>query len=102
MVIISTIGREAFHQLLPANIVPEMAFGEEVEWFADVAEALIGTVGIGGMNEGWNYAILERNTLGDFRVSERQRNLPTRHTARVTLLRRMVAADAAEARRFAA
>lgn len=102
MVIINSIGREAFHQLFPANTVPEMAVGEEVEWFADVAETVIGMIGLGGMNVGWNYAILTRDTRGDFRVSERQRNFPTRHTTRVALLRRMVGAEAAEAWRFAA
>jgi hypothetical protein len=102
MVIINSIGREAFHQLLPTNIVPEIAVGEEVEWFADVAETIVGTIGLGGMNVGWNYAILERDTQGDFRVSEKQRNFPTRHTTRVMLLRRMVGAEAAEAWRHAA
>ena len=68
MVIINSMGREAFHQLPPANIVPEMAVGDEVEWFADVAETIIGTIGLGGMNVSWNYAILERDTRGDFRV----------------------------------
>ena len=102
MVIINSIGRQAFHQLLPSNAISEMAVGEEVEWLADVAETIIGTIGFGGMNKGWNYAILNRDPLGDFRVSERQRNFPTRHTARVTLLRRMVGAEAAEAWRLAA
>ena len=102
MVIINSIGREAFHQLLPANAVPEMAVGEEVEWFADVAETIIGTIGLGGMNMGWNYAILKPDPLGSFRVSEKRRNLPTRHTARVTLLRRMAGAEAAAAGRLAA
>ena len=102
VVIINSTGRQAFHQLLPANAVPEMAVGEEVEWFADVAESIIGTIGIGGMNMGWNYAILNRDPSGDFRVSERRRNFSTRHTARVTLLRRMVGAEVAEAWRLAA
>jgi hypothetical protein len=102
MVIINSIGRQAFHQLLPANAVPEMAVGEEVEWFADVAKTIIGTIGLGGMNKGWNYAILKPDTMGEFRVSEKQRNFPTRHTARVTLLRRMAGAEAAEPWRLVA
>ena len=102
MVIINSTGRQAFHQLLPANAAPELAVGEEVEWFADVADTIIGAIGFGGMNMGWNYAILERDTTGDFRVSEKRRNFPTRHTARVTLLRRMAGTGAAEPRRLAA
>jgi hypothetical protein len=102
VVIINSLGRQAFHQLLPANAVPEMAVGEEVEWFADVGEHIIGTIGLGGTNMGWNYALLKPDTLGNFRVSERQRNFLTHHTARVALWRRMVGAETAEARRLAA
>ncbi len=102
VVIINSIGRQAFHQLLPANAVPETAVGEEIEWFADVAETIIGAIGFGGMNMGWNYAVLKPDTMGEFRVSEKQRNFPTRHTARVTLLRRMAGAEAAAPWRLAA
>ena len=102
MVIINSTGRQAFHQLLPAEAVPGLAVGEEVEWFADVADTIIGAIGSGGMNMGWNYVILERDTTGDFRVSEKRRNFPTRHTARVTLLRRMTEIGSAEPRRLAA
>jgi hypothetical protein len=97
MVIINSTGRQAFHQLLPGNADSEMALGEEVEWFADVAETIIGTVGFGGRSVGWYYAILTRDAAGDFRVCERQRYLPTRHTARVMLLRGMVGIEAAQA-----
>jgi hypothetical protein len=100
MVIINSIGKEAFPQLLPANAVPEMVVGEEVEWFADVAETIIGAIGLNGKTMGWNYAILKRDPRGEFRVSEKQRSLPTRHIARLMLLRRMVGAEAAEAGRL--
>jgi hypothetical protein len=102
VVIINSTGRQAFHQLLPSNAISEMAVGEEVEWFADVAETVIGTIGFGGMNMGWNYAVLKPDMMGEFRVSEKQRHFPTRHTARVTLLRRMAGAEAAEPWRLAA
>jgi len=102
VVIINSVGKEVFHQLLPANAVPDLAVGEEVEWFADVAETIIGTIGVGGMNMGWNYAVLKPDTTGDFRVAEKQRHFPTRHTARVTLLRRMAGAEAAAPWRLAA
>src|ERR1017187_10941883 len=89
-------------EIEPLPQIPRPTYGEQVEWFADVAETIIGTIGFDRMKKGWNYAILERNTMGEFRVSERQRNFPTRHTARVTLLRRMVGAEAAQAWRHAA
>lgn len=97
MVIINNTSREAFHQLLPSNAVPEIAVGEEVEWFADVGETIIGTVGFSGRSVVWCYAILKRDAAGNFRVSERQGNLPTRHTARGILMRRMVGAEAGQA-----
>jgi hypothetical protein len=57
---------------------------------------------MGGMNLGWNYAILKRDALEDFQVSERHRNFPTRHAARIALLRRMAEAETPEAGRLAA
>jgi hypothetical protein len=102
MVSINSTGRQAFHQLLPANPVSEMALGEEVEWFADVAETILGIIGFGGRSAGWYYAILTQDAGGDFRVCARQRNLPTRHTTRVMLLRGMVGAGTAEALLIAA
>jgi len=102
MVIINSTGRQAFHKLLPSNAMSEMADGEEVEWFADVAETIIGTIGFDRKNKDWNYAIMKRDGMGEFRVSERQRYFPTRHTARVMLLRGMAGAEAVEAWRLAA
>ena len=102
MVIINSTDREAFHQLLPANAVPEMAVGEEVEWFADVAETIIGTIGFDARNKGWNYVILTRDARGEFRVSERHGNFPTRHAGRLALWRRMAGSGAVEASRIAA
>ncbi len=102
MVIIKSTGQQAFHQLLPADTIPEMAVGEEVEWFTDVMESIIGTIGLGGKNMGWNYALLKPDTRGDFQVSETQRNFLTHHTARIALWRRMVEDDALVARQLAA
>jgi predicted short-subunit dehydrogenase-like oxidoreductase (DUF2520 family) len=102
MVIIRSTGQQAFHQLLPADTVAEMAVGEEVEWFTDVMESIIGTIGLGGKNTGWNYALLKPDTRGDFQVSERQRNFLTHHAARIALWRRMVEDEVLAAQRLAA
>jgi hypothetical protein len=95
--IINSIGRQAFHQLLPANAVPEIVVGEEVEWFADVMKTVIGTIGFDGKYKGWNYAILERDTTANFLITEQHSNFPTRQTARVAMWRRMAGVEAAEA-----
>jgi hypothetical protein len=102
MVIINSTDREAFHQLLPADGVPGMAVGEEVEWFADVAETIIGTIGFDARNKGWNYVILTRDAGGEFQVSEHHGNFPTRHAGRLALWRRMAGSGAVEAPRVAA
>jgi len=53
VVVINSMGQQAFHQLLPANAVPEMAVGEGVEWFTDVADTIIGNIGFDAKNKGW-------------------------------------------------
>jgi hypothetical protein len=102
VLIIKITGREAFHQLLPANAALETAVGEEVEWFADVAETIIGTIGFDATNKGWNYAVLTRDAREEFQISEEHGNFPTRHVARIELWRRMAGSEAVEALRVAA
>ena len=102
MVIVNNIGREAFHQLLSAQTASEIAVGEEIEWFVDREETILGTVGSGGRNRGWSYAILKRDPASGFRICERQEHFYTRHTARVMLLREMAGAESVAAERLAA
>jgi hypothetical protein len=102
MVTINSISQQALHQLLSADAASEIAVGVEVEWFADREESIIGVVGFGGQYRGWSYAVLKRDTPSGFRVLVRQEHFFTRHTARVMLLRQMVAAEAVELERLAA
>jgi hypothetical protein len=102
MIIIKSTDQQAFHQLLPANTAPEIAVGEEVEWFTDVMESIIGTIGLGGKNMCWNYTLLTTDTRGVFQVSERQGNFLSHHTARIALWRRMLEDEASDTRRLAA
>ena len=102
VVIINSISKQAFHQLLSSNATPETAVGEPVEWFADRMETIIGTVSVCGRSQGWTYAIQRRDTMGTFRVFNSHDRFRTPHTARVMLLREMVEADAPGAERVAA
>src|SRR2546430_7347683 len=68
VVIINSISRQVFHQLLSSNTTPEIAAGEPVEWFADRTESIIGTISACERSQGWTYAILRRDTVGNFRV----------------------------------
>jgi predicted transcriptional regulator len=91
MVIINSMGREAFHRLLQRN-VSDIAVGEEFEWYGDQAETILGTVGMSRI-KGWNFAIIEPDTAGNFQVCKRQGNFLSRHSARVGLLRQMAEAE---------
>jgi len=102
MVIISSIREQAFRRLVSPTRDREVAVDEEVEWFADRDETILGTVGFGGEGEGWNYAILKRGSSKGFLVWERQEHFPTCRTARVMLLRQMTGAEAVGAERLAA
>lgn len=102
MVIVNSTSQQAFHHLLPENAVPELAVGEEVEWFADVAKTVIGNIAFDARHSGWNYALLKRDGSGEFRASEKLGNFPTCHTARIALLRRMTGTEVVDAWRLAA
>jgi hypothetical protein len=102
VVIINSISKQAFHQLLSPSTTPEIAAGEQVEWFADRTEIIIGTVSVCGRSQCWTYAILRRDTMGDFRVFNCRERFWTPHAARVKLLREMVGAEARGAEPVAA
>jgi hypothetical protein len=101
MVIIYIMGREAFRGLLLRTAMSDIAVGEEVEWFGDRGQTILGTIGV-SKNKGWSFARLTPDSAGNFRVCERQGNFPTRPTARHALLRQMAAGEEAEAERLAA
>lgn len=62
-----TIGREDFDRFLPPQLVLETLRMEQVEWFANPAGNIIGTIA-GKVENGWKYAVLARDRRGDFRV----------------------------------
>ena len=67
---IKTIARREFNQLLPHHLVLENLMGEQVEWFANRARNLIGTIALTAMGRSWNFAILKRNRQGNFQVCD--------------------------------
>jgi hypothetical protein len=102
MVIISSISKQVFRRLLSTPKGAEVAVGEEVEWFADRDETILGAVGFGGQGKGWNYAILKRDSSRGFLVYGRQEHFSTHHTARVMLLRQMTGVEKVGVERLAA
>jgi hypothetical protein len=102
MIIIGSIDKQVFHQLLSPKTTSAIASGDEVEWFADRNETVLGVVCFGGQNRGWGYATLKRDTSKGFRVWLRQEHFSTRHTARIMLLRQMSKEEAVMGERLAA
>ena len=62
------IGREDFARFLPPHLVMETLEAEQVEWFANTAGTIIGTIA-GQAEKGWKYAVLSADRRGNFRVS---------------------------------
>ena len=100
MVIINSMGKEAFRELVRGNENSEVVVGEEVDWYGDQAETIIGTVGF-SKKKGWAFAIIKPDLAGKFRVCSQQGNFLGRNTARLELLRRMTGPEAREAVRLA-
>lgn len=65
---IETIPRSQFNRLVPQNSALESLMGEEVECFFDRSGNLLGAVAKGVGVASWNYAVLKRDSKGDFHV----------------------------------
>ena len=93
---IKAIRRWEFEQFLRFHAVLETAIGEEVEWFGDAVENMIGTIAYSQGERGWNYAILKRDWTGDFQVCNLGANLYSLDAARVDFRLAMAAAEKAD------
>ena len=90
---ISNISRAEFNRIFPFNseLSPYIIIGEEVEWYADDAKNVIGTIAIGISGSCWSYRVLKRNVLGDFLVSTLSRDFMDLQTAQAACLQEMAA-----------
>ena len=91
--VISNISKLKFDQLLPMHGLLETVIGKEVEWFADDGSKTIGTIAGAKADRGWNFAILRRDRMGNFRMCNLRRNLYNLHAATIDFLRSMAAAE---------
>jgi hypothetical protein len=71
---IKTIPRTEFDRLQPLHAALESLMGEQVEWFSNRSENLLGFVAKGEGVGGWNYAILKRDKEGQFHVRKVMNN----------------------------
>ena len=84
--IVKTISRSEFDQLLPHNPVLEHLMVEQVEWFANTSGNLLGTLAKGKGVSDCNYVILKRDQDGHFQVHKVMNNLLDLKTAKDDLL----------------
>ncbi|MGD1019626.1 MAG: hypothetical protein ABSA12_09945 [Verrucomicrobiia bacterium] len=88
---IDSIPRSRFDGLLAGNLLLERVIGNEVEWFADASENLLGTVADGLLFDRWTYVLLERGGVTGFHVLKIEDGVSTQDEATVRLLRSMKA-----------
>ena len=90
---IRATGRAEFIRRLSLHRDLERWVGKEVEWFADAAGNVIGTIALAARDRGWNYVVLRKNKLGNFQASHRRENLFSLDEARVDCLQAMGLTD---------
>jgi hypothetical protein len=83
---IKIIPRTEFDRLQPLHAALESLMGEQVEWFSNRSENVLGFVAKSEGVAGWNYAILKRDKEGEFHVRKVMGNLFSLKDARVDLL----------------
>jgi hypothetical protein len=88
-----SIRREKYDQFLPPHLGLESLMEWQVEWFANKTGTTIGTLAVGKMNQGWNYAVLGREKTGDFQVYKLGGDTFSLDDARTEFLLEMAAAE---------
>ncbi len=83
---IHTVPHSEFDRVLPHHPVLERFMAEQVAWFSNRSGNLLGTIAGGRGVTGWNYAIMKRDTAGDFHVRKMMTNFSSLAAARVCLL----------------
>ena len=83
---IQTVPHSEFDRLLPHHPVLENFMVEQVEWFSNRSGTLLGTIAGGRGLTGWNYAVMKRDTTGDFHVRKVMTNFSSLTAARLCLL----------------
>ena len=89
---IKNISIEEFEGIFPFNSELAPYIGEELEWYADDAKNVLGTIAKGILGSLWSYTVLRRNVLGDFLASTLSGNFMDLPTARVACLQEMATA----------
>lgn len=92
---IQRINKLIFDRLKPCPSLVERITCNEVEWFTDDAETILGTISEGWLAREWGFVVWERDDRGVFFVCSQATGLPTLDIARAKLWERMDALDLA-------
>lgn len=88
-----SIRRERFDQFLPPHLGLESMKEWQVEWFANKTGTTIGTLAVAKTNQGWNYAVLNRDAAGNFQVYKLGADAYSLDDARSEFMCEMAAAE---------
>ncbi|MGD0057891.1 MAG: hypothetical protein ABSD58_00595 [Verrucomicrobiia bacterium] len=88
---VNSIARSRFDRLFAGNCFLEPVIGNEMEWFVDGSENLLGTIADGLLFDRWIYVLLARGGITGFRILRMEFGVSTRDEATVRLLRIMKA-----------
>ena len=91
---IKSISKLEFDAFKPSRSPMIAAITEEVEWFADEAHNIIGTVICDTTDSDWSYVILGRDERGSFRAIQAQSTIEDRGMAKTKLLLAMGTVEA--------
>jgi len=87
-----SINREEFNDYHLSPLILEVLVKEQVEWLANDAENVIGTLA-GTTTIGWKYAVLQRDVRGHFRIFKLGGNSYSRESAWSQFLAELEAAE---------
>jgi hypothetical protein len=87
-----SINREEFNAFHPPHLILEVLVKEQIEWLANDAENVIGTLA-GTTAIGWKYAVLQRDARGHFRIFKLGGNSYSRESAWAQFLAELEAAE---------
>lgn len=88
---IRSITRGEFQLLMPSHELLRCVVGEQVDWYVDESETVIGTVAAGKTDGNWVYVVLGRERTGMFRAVAMNRTMESREEAGAELLQAMSA-----------
>ena len=87
------ISRNEFDKLFPDRTLLESFTGQQVEWFVNESNNIVGAIDHEPRVGTWSYVVMKRNQEGILRVLELNENMISRPDAETELFLKMEAAE---------